>query len=342
MRAVILTIVFLIGSIPAAGQALDLDHTVKELLGAPSHEVKAWGAYMAAKHGLTGSIPDLWNQVILLKEDKSKTPNYLRYALLDALIRLKAEPDPEGFAALPRRFNTHKFLLLINNPDHNQEKLMDLLRHGAPSRTTIIAISNLLAPKKTGGLVYFLLGKLNLELRIDATDQNRFTYFSGRSSSHGDGFFYVPKGFPPVTLYHLREGGLTHRKKGYRLISPGKHPVYCGRRLVQPGDTAGFGSVGPPKITNKEVLEYLTLMGEKTIEFKAYRNRSVVWKDPESFLKGVRLHQEKMQKELDVLKKNLMSSNLLTQEEFDAFQPKITITVADNRKDKTVPLPEIK
>jgi len=340
MKTIVLTLFLMNVSFLASAQERELKDSIQELLSSPSMAVKAWGAYITAKHEVREIIPDLWAQLIYLEGGKTHEVRYLRYAILDALIQLKAKPDLNALEVLGSRYNSHKFLLLVNNLDQNQDQLVKLVRGPRVSRACYIAVCNLLAPKKSPGLTLFLLEKLNLKLKVSVVTGDKHIGFGGRSSSAGDGAFKVPEDFPPITMYHLKEGTLTPFFKNYHLIAPGKKPVYCSRRLVQPGKTAGFGSVGARGLINKDVLDYLTQVRNNKISFKPEQSRCFSWVDGEKLKNDVKAHQDKMLLEIKALAAALQSEGLLTKEELKGYRPKIQLEVRDSRDDKTTPLPE--
>jgi len=335
--------------------ALLLD-TASRLMASQSYAVRAWGAYIAGRHGLEEAVPLLRGLLRPPPEDTAQAAaqeapkaaaqnakrdlRYVQYAALDALIRLEADVPPAELLALSGRFKTHALLLMAGDPEENQIALLDLIRSSSTSRACWAAVCNLIVPLKTPGLAAYLLENLDLKVNLAVLDQDGQGGGAGGGMTFGDGWFAVPEGFPPTTLYELQEKWSS----GAFLVAPGEHPVFCRRRIVQPGKNAGTGSSGSDRTNNQYRMEFLARLAETKTDdlgFKPSRHESIRWTDADGFTAEVNYIRTKIRKDFESFAGFYQSEGLLAPEEKAGLRPRIEFNVHDLRKDKSAELPPV-
>lgn len=349
MRATLMCLAVFMMSSLAAGQedvadmqADKLLDKARRLMASRSCAVRAWGAYIAGHHGLEDAIPELRGLLHSMagKEDEkphrkvARLEHYLCYAALDALIRLEARVPSHELLSLPGRFKTHAFLLLAGEPEENQGALLDLIRSSPTARECWTAVCNLLVPLKTPGITAFLLENLYLKVDLAVLDPGKFGGGAGGGVVSGDAWFSVPEEFPPITLYDLEE----RWRAGCILVADGDHPIYCRRRIVEPGKSAGSGSQGGRRKNNKYRMEFLARLAGVDVEeldFKPHRSERIEWTDAAAFKIDVSAIRTIAGKDFESFAAFFQSLGLLSPEEMDALKPSIEFDVHDLREDKS-------
>jgi hypothetical protein len=203
-----------------------------------------------------------------------------------------------------------------------------------------MGVCNLLVPLKTPGIAAFLLNGLQIRVDLAVFDNDKFGGGSGGGITSGDGRFYVPEGYPPITYYILEE----KRRAGSTLVADGIHPIYCRRRTVEPGKTAGTGSSSSRRENNEFRMEYLAQLAGVDLEdlgFKPNRSERIQWTDADGFRSEVNYIRTKVRKDFESFAESFQSEGFLSPGEMKALKPPLEFTVHDFREDKSVELPEI-
>jgi hypothetical protein len=312
------------------------------MMDAESCAVRAWGAYLTAHHEVTEAVPAVISLLESLQERAPDEALFVQYAALDALIRMEADVPAEKLLAMSSRFQTHAYLLMSNKPVSNQEDLLRLIRRPRASSACWKAVCNLLVPLKTPGLTSFLLNKLSLRLSVHVYDRELVGGGIGGKfdSIFGAGRFSVPAGFPPITLYHLKES----RWPDSGLAPAGRPPVRCEQRVVQPGSTAGFGFITHKHDINDILLGYLAALARMHAEglpFQPEQDHTLLWNESGDFQEEIDLLRTNMLEEFQVFLARLQDLNLLTEAEAGRLHPEVHLYVLDRRTDKSDPLPSI-
>jgi hypothetical protein len=319
-----------------------LADSVKKMMASESCAVRAWGAYLTARHEVTEVLPAVISLLDPLPEGAPDEALFVQYAALDALIRMQADVPARKLLAMPSRFQTEAYLLLSNKPESNQEDLIRLIRRPRTSSACWKAVCNLLVPLKTPGLAAYLLDKLSLRLSVSVMEPG--IVGGGSGGKFGIGFadcrFSVPAGFPPITHYYLKE---SYGPKS-RLAPAGRQPVWCERLVVQPGSTEGFGFTTHKHDNNDILLGYLAgLVGVSVddLPFTPEQNHTLLWNESIDFSKEIDLLRDNMRGEFKQFLERLQALNLLTGAEAGALHPEVHVDVHDCRTDKSKPLPAI-
>lgn len=365
MKTCLAAMTFFVFALMASGQEEavtaepDLLDPIVRMTRSDSSEVRAWGAYLAGHHRLAEAAPALCTILHPPAPGAGAAPNtvsksaadaaskkggdldYIRYAALHALITLDVPVPAAKLISLPAHFNSQVFLLLARDAVRNREALLDLAREKRSGFVTLMAVCNTLVPLKSPGAAALLLGRIELKLDISVYDKGHLGDIFGASGGrHGDSFFRNPKGFPPLVHYHLYE----RPRPGATVVAPGKFPIYCLRRTVEPGKTAGFDSFmrsGPGR--NDYLLHCLALLAgldEEKLGLDPEQHRKVFWSDAASMRDAVASARSKMATEFFALADLYRERGLLTVDEANILNPVIGVKISDMRKDKTEPLPD--
>jgi hypothetical protein len=321
-----------------SGERLGL---LEQMAASASPEVRAWSAFMAARDGLKDAVPVVRRLLAPLPLGAPEEARFVQYAALDALIRLDADVPAQELLGLPDRFVEHAIILLARHPDRNQAALLEVIRKHRAPRDAWIAVCNLLVPRRTPGLAAWLLGKLERELRLHVHDPGSGYGGGVMHSSSYDGRFKVPRGYPPTTLYRL-----TDRKTGdAELLAPGRRPIFVTRRVVPPGETAGFGSHSRPDEDYRLRVAYLAdLAGvaPSALDLPRVLSVTIHWYGPERFLaEAARARADAERQVADLCERLASRGSIPTGRDGSALVPELRVTVKDARSDRSTPLPEL-
>jgi hypothetical protein len=332
------------GGGPVSAEIAQLSKRVDELLGSADARELAWGAYLSGSYGLTDRASTLTAVLIASLEDGSADSEHLRVALLDALIRLRAEVDPELLLALFKLgYRAEAIVLLVSAMPRSQSVLLELA-DGWLDHTEWTAACNMLAETRTPGLAALLLRDVEVSVTVLVTDDVGVGL--GEGVGFGCGASYgigcgasIPQGFPPLTYYDLT----PYPERGVTVVAPGRNPVYMSTRNT-PRSARVAASKGRASGNSRERLEYLAETLDtyiNSIELNDEVSRTIVWSDAASFTSEVSGIRDEVVQAHGALKKRLVAAGLLTKADARAIGPKIEIIIEDRRGDPSEPLPSV-
>ncbi|HZS06323.1 MAG TPA: hypothetical protein VFD58_15890 [Blastocatellia bacterium] len=259
----------------------------------------------------------------------------------DALIRLDAEAPSEILMPLSDRFRNEVIILLAKSPEKNRPDLLSLLQRQLTDEQWL-AICNLLASVRARGFAASLLRELKIRVDIYVT-QDPHAWFGHGGSGHGVGcgVLQVSEGFPPLVFYDLHEWA----KRGFILVAPGRHSIYYSRREFEPEANGKFtGSSHSINERNQYRTEYLAELLNTSVEvlkFNPSPSFTVVWKSNAAFKGEVTRRREEIKQKWAALIGRLVQAKLLSEKDAAGVKPNITIEIHDERKNKTVKLPDV-
>jgi hypothetical protein len=163
---------------------------VAALLDGESAKDRAWGAYLAGKHGLRAAADRL---VGLLEEcagDEGVEASELRRGILDALIRLKVPVDLEILAPLVSTYPSELLVMLAARGKEAEPLLLHLLDR--PEKNILAggtgrAVRMLLAEWRSRHVAADLLDGLTVRARIDVFPKDFLGGVGGGGGSGGGG-----------------------------------------------------------------------------------------------------------------------------------------------------------
>jgi hypothetical protein len=159
-------------------------------------------------------------------------------ALFDAVIEAGIAVPAVLLEPFKERWTDPVLILLARGAD-NEDMLLAML--GSQGRDVVwLTANNLLLERKSQRWYKTTLEEVTLTHRFAVRDSDEGAGFDAGQGGGvcGDGVAAMPKGFPPVTLYYLRNGG----NRGDVLLARGPENVYYERTVVPTDKQAGVGS----------------------------------------------------------------------------------------------------
>jgi hypothetical protein len=214
------------------------------LLLSPAWTDRAWGAYFAGRLHTDELNEQLMEQLRIataLRDMPSYSEEHAFTAVLfDSLIESGTsvparmlEPFAQGWTAP---------VLILTARTKDSEDL--LLRFGGEkSRDDVwLAANNLLSERKSQRWYDMIWREISIRHRFHVTDTGDRTIYGGGGGGGeaicGDGVLAMPKGFPPVTIYSLRDAA----SPGAVVLATGPQDVYYSRTIAPTDKQVGFGS----------------------------------------------------------------------------------------------------
>lgn len=310
---------------------------VERLLGSALGKDRTWAAYRVGKYGLTELAPRL----IEMLKNRAANAGYETGAALDALIQLGVAVPAAALAGLFEFYPDEVMILLAREPNANREALFALARQST-STTIWVAARNLLVETKAPGVAALLLSELRFKVTFRVVDNEQVGYGGGAGGGMaiGCGIFSVPPDYPPLASYELRQS--AHR--GGTVLATGRHPVYYHRCVVEPGTGSWVHDYSQSVDRNVYVLEYLAdLVGTHIVtdEFRADSSHRLVWKNNRQYQSEVEFIKAAVEGRFGALKRRLVKSGVLSEEEAAAIPPNVEVVAIDHRSNRRARLPEI-
>jgi hypothetical protein len=348
--AVALLLTLLVSSFARAdgpGDAVydELSTRVDDLLASSEARDIAWGAYLSGKLDLTGRAPVLATALALASEDESTESEYVRIALLDALIRLKADVEPELLLKLFKQgYRAETIILLVYAMPRSQAVLLDLA-DGWLDGTEWTAACNMLADAKTPGFAALLLRHVHVSVTVTVQDESTLGRGHGIGCGggirHGSLYPLVkPEGFPPLFYYSLSR----YPHGGSTVIAPGREAVYMASQSYPAPDPRTAATKAYSQGPSGDLLAYIAEMlntSPEALELKDYVSRTVMWTDPATYVSDVNEIRSEIVRAHAALRKELVDASLMTKVEARAIAPNIEITVEDERGNRKPRLPRL-
>ena len=326
-----------------------LEAQVQELLASQDLRDKTWGAYLVGKHGFTNHIPALERILEPQPFGSSLERSLMLRAALDALIRLRARPDPETLLPHFEAFPDEVLVLFSRAPKRYKAQLSALLDRSLPD-VRWMAISNLLAEVRAPGFAASLL----TGLRVTAVVQ---VYGGGGGYGAGGGGGSsldraprnhmgdkTPVDYPSPSAYGLAQSHNVVRDAV--VMAPGPYPVFSrrinsvpGARMVLPTTSL---EISPRR--DRERLRYLAALlylPLAVLPLQASQKLTIDWLGPAPFLRDVTSFRQQVHAAHAELLGQLIQAGVLTLEEAAEIPLDLEIEVNDIRGARSEPLPRI-
>ena len=342
MRTVTLAALLLIWSVPIYADPGDAEEAalasrVRTLLASEAIRDRAWGAYLAGKHGIRAVAPTLTEGLTERAEADGREAHAVRMAALDALIRLDVRPDLPTCEGLMRN-GTGPVLILLAGHGPAAEPIVRPLLRQAEGMGPLCgrALRMLLAEWRSPHLAADLLRELTLPIEVVVLSHGVGGGCSGsfeRSCGYVELIPSLP-GWPPAVRYVFTE----HATPGAVLLAPGPQPIYYRRVEVARGDdgahVAGRGPRDSPAAFKLRCLAHLMRSEiKKTWGMAPKASLSVPYENDEKYLEAIRDAQDRIRANHARLVRHLVSVDLLTEEEAPELRLKLEIRVIDLRPD---------
>jgi len=305
----------------------------------------AWGAHLAARHGVSSAVPALRRRLASLAEVDEKERRFAVLALLDALQVNAARLATEELQPFCRgAMEPVAFVLASRDPDQHRDFLFGrFAEHDEKGRQTRwLASGQLLAALGDREFGRQLVRSLRYRLKVTVLD-DKSTFGGGMGGAiggrFGDGVLTVPAGYPPTAIYGL----VLRPKPGDVLLTGGERPVYW-RREVRAGRRVGIGtSEGLLREGRQDVraawlaemLElYVLKLPRQTDETHRFEDADGYRRAVNGWRRGIAAQHERVLKAAE-------ERGWFTDEERAALPAEVELVVDDQRGDRGVALPDV-
>jgi hypothetical protein len=318
-----------------------------------SPQQRAWAAYWVARDRLDQLTPNLLDALESYQasgEAGSSDWNDDDAALLevlDTLIQLNADVDPDTAGALYVKFPVPALVLLAHSHEDARGALLGIFESTQWwGMEDWLAVADLLAVNPPAGFAARLLKEISVHATVQVLTPGRGGVgFGGAGDcvgSLGDG----PRlDWPPVGAYRLA----AHPEPAAELLAAGENPVYFVRTLTRDygrgaHSLSDCGIPGWPHATLGELSRDLIgqLLGMKKEQFALdlEPNLVVTWSSPKAYLESATAFVQKQKGILYQTERGLEDQGLLTGSEAASVPVPFEVQVIDVRLDKS-PLPEL-
>lgn len=319
-------------------------------------EAVAWAAHDARILGDKSLIAPLNKTLTRLRDDKDALVAFARLFVLDALAGFDAKvPAAELLPWLDDdRAGPVAFLLLARQSRIHEAELFELFRAGWPPRNDsgrvtigtrqhpalrLQAIGNLLCEQKTPGFAAFLFENTDLDLHVKVVapgirvrhSHSSTTVFLGPQPG-------LPPGLPPVPVYtYLRTD--TPGNNVCELVAPGPIGIGIARRqLAKEAPRARSGASGDADGLAAPLPWLFALAGDRPVPTTS---AEIPFHGAEQYLADLVEARNGLRDYRRRLLADLVAGKALGEVDADRLgKIDVQVHTTDERKDKSVPLPE--
>lgn len=332
---------------PAEEEIDRLSARVLSLLGAEAPRDRAWGAYLAGKHGIAAAVPRL---VALLEslpdadEDAdADAAGPLGRAALDALMRLGVEPDLDLLRALAPRYPDPVLILLSTRGEAAAPALRPLFdRRDGVRPMTRRAVLALGTHWRLPGVAAELLRGLEIRARVDVVPADQRIGIAGGVGGGGGmirELLVDRPGWPPAVRWVFRD----RPAPGLMVLVPWPAPLSWSRVEVARGTEIGVNRPGPFKADGEFRLAALAWLADVDLDRLRLEYRPdhlVFYESDEQYVREVEKWLGELRERRGRLMEALVRRAAITEEEAKELAPPIELKVWDRRGGGD-PLPEI-
>ena len=293
---------------------------------------QAWGAWLAGQTQRKELVPELQSLAIPESPRNNLERFFVTNAALDALVQLKAGPEPAWSMRFFEQWPTETLLLLSGAGARADSQLLELVRTQKGYRW--FAAANLLLPRRPAGLAAALLTDMALtaEVVIVSAAGQGFGIGPSLSATVSDGMTSGRPNFPPVTGYYLTSAAWT----GATVLANGPVPIYYMRNITPPGGQgpSTWHETGGP--SGRDRLKYMAELRRSTggtLPVEDGETKSIVWQAGLDTAKAAATFREEIAIRYGRFIQGLVQAKVLSDDEAKALrQPTITVTVRDARR----------
>lgn len=358
-------------------QKAEAKEEVTRLLKSGTPRDRAWAAHLCVKHGLKEFIPEIvaaldqaadisghtdykefWSAAITAARERDfgekKTPAQIRatarmpafcanQAIFDALIRLDANVSSEKVLPFFLGHPDEVVALLARDARKNATALLEILvKKRWTSRSMRFAILSRLVQSKSPGVAAYLLEQpATLFLTVSETGTKPGIVDGALGTDYSVGPFDLPPDFPPTSVYRFNRG---HVDPTNPLYCTDPIPVFLKRHESNAkGRVSGtiYDTWGSDEGYFAHIVALLDGAPDRYRDFPYY-DRPLKWAGPARIKDQATVACREVHRDYENLKERLVAKGWLSRAEAGRLRLFIRMTfLADQRTDKTVPLPEI-
>ncbi len=330
-----------LGMLAFAGTAKCQDHdcsSAAHRLRSDALNDKSWGAQLAAACGLAELASEIATELVALgpRGRIDSETFWADRAMLDALIRLGTPLQSPLLASIAQVFPKEATILMLRDAPAHLELLAEIRKRRSGLES--VAASNALSRLRAPGFAASILTEFEFRHRFLVSDNGQRPG-EGSGGSVGSGLLTlrVPPSFPAIGMYEL-DG-----EKWYEgdLISDGPTPIYSHRTVWEPDVEKTFRSGGVGWCLPCQDIGYLAQMAgvsSNRVKAAAYGSTGVTWTDRAQVSAEISRAIADQESALEQLATALITTGALRSSEM-GFTLHVKIEVADERGDRSVPLP---
>jgi len=306
----------------------------------------AWGAHLAAEHGMRQLVPDLCRTLRALQARKRSDVYLAAMAILDTMIRLEAAVPPKDLKPWLSSFTLPAAMVLMApKPKRYETPLLEVFRKFKKDDRNSrywLGAGNLLVSIKSRKVAAQLLEGLHVAVAINVYDDDSNKNLRSDPGSWSGGAFdgpliKVPKSYPPVPLYRFEKRKRTPESK---LLAPGAKSIYY-RRILSPRYRIAATYISEKPKRNLEWICALLDIQVRNQPFHLSATARHVWKDDAAYFRRVETEKIKVAGSFLSLIYRLQGKGLVTRQEIAGVNPAVKVYVFDHRERHLTPLPEI-
>ena len=315
--------------------------------------LQAWGAYVVLRDKHKELIPDLLAlahayEVTGMPGLSTRREHHdAMLAILDALIQLDPPISGDESSRLYSEFPAQSLILLSRawissaSLKSSNDFLLEIFRT-EHSQLPWLAAGNILAERKAEGFAAAVLGNMTVHVNLRVTSPHHLVVSSGEAWC-GDSFPGPPEdrsAWPEIGIYALAESG-----PGATLLADGADPAYYKRKVgkrysnIEGGGQCGSGGTYRWDDLRQHYLARMLGKPQDEPPLKASLYQAITWENGNAYLAYLRSFARQQQMKFAEVAGKLRDCNLMTDDEIVAAKPHLEITIVDDRKDKTAPLP---
>jgi hypothetical protein len=336
--------VFTLLTLSAQAQIPSLADQSRALLHSRDIHSKAWGAwYSGASHDPSMYAP-LLAELRLAQPLSNSAPGTESYAyiqaLLDALIQFSQGVSADDLLPFENLWRPEILILLNTNPAASEDALLNMREHPMPEGEWI-AVNDLLFAISSKRFFDRTLHEIEIRHDFVITDPVQGYGSGGSIGCGGTGYYRIfSSAFPPIATYQLK----TTMAPGDTLLEPRPVPVYYRRTVITGGLNELTGTQSP--VVSSEARQTLMArflgaagyLSEEKSEALFHAKTFIGWQSPAQTETETQTALAQQSAAIQSLIADIEQQGLL---QAAGMRLPVTITIDDQRQDRTQPLPTI-
>jgi hypothetical protein len=317
----------------------------------------AWAAHRAAEYDQVRAVPAIVKALTrLAPHDLQDKVHDVEFALVDSLIRLRAQPAPEVIQkALHGNLLPALMVLMARDPRRYEQPLctaFEVTAHRKEMDPVWLAAGNLLVTTKSRRFAGRILGDLELTAHYFIVDRGTSSGLRSerplyRWASMHTRRFEFPTRFAPFGFYTLEfahplakacTGGPPRR-----LLTKGIYEVYYRRHTRAGGDVPLPRSFPDPDYDACRLawLAKILDVQPRNLPVQAWMWGDLEFRSAEDYQRQVARRREKLAGGVRAIGNRLRAAGVLMPEDVAKLDPKINLRLEDRRRNRKVRLPEL-
>lgn len=314
------------------------ENRARELLSSPVLVDRAWGVFWISRIAVVDLGPLLIDQLASMQPYVNAGSSSDEAAYIDAVfdaIILSQTVVPERVLNPFAEHWRDEVLIVVSRQQGGEEFVLQM-RDGKLNKAQWVTVNNLLLRMRSGKFFLKTLSELPLTHTFVIVEENGGSFGQGCGAGCiGCGARGLPKGFPPIGLYQLRDDA----SKGDVLVAKGPRDAYYRRTLVATDRQAGWSVDCMPIDGQKDGLGYLAYWNDaKLVDAQQVfcARTTLHWRDAATFKDSA---ESALGEQVEAIQYFLDVARQRGAGELSGLQPKIATHVEDHRQ-SVEPIPQ--